>query len=178
MMKKAFSVLLAACLLVLCAIPAVAEDASDPTDLGVISLKLNSDVGGFTDSDFDKLIEINSGSVVCSNIWFYDYAGTTILDDKIVAGRSYTADYLLSAAPGFEMPESIDDLDVRIECGEGVKVINVSVTYSKIRNEDGEFEIHHNLKVFAKVLVDGSAFQRIIGRIVDIFLKIRAWSLY
>ena len=182
MMKKTLSVLLAACLVCFCLIPAFAagaDETGDPTDLGVIRVKLNSNVGGYTDSEVDKLIEIKSGHVVCEKgVYFYDYAGTTILDDKIVAGRRYTADYILTAAPGYEMPASVDDLQVEIETEKGVTVIQTVVTTGKYRLENGEFETRHSLKIFVKVAVDGNVFQRLIGSIVDIVLKIRAWSLY
>ena len=44
--------------------------------------------------------------------------------------------------------------------------------------EDGTVTVEKGLRIQARVVVDGRLFQRITGFLYDIYLKIRAWSLY
>lgn len=177
MMKKMISVLLAVCIVFLCLLPAAAAN-----DIGVISVRLNSDIAGLTRKDAEKMIELRSDNVVYRTdndgpVFVADYGGTAD-DGVLAAGRTYYVDYLLVAADGCALPEKLNDGDVQIECGKGVSVISTQIVTADIRGEDGNFEPFRGLRIYAKVVVDGNVFQRIIGMIHDLILKIRAWSLY
>ncbi|MBQ7595165.1 MAG: hypothetical protein IJU45_00710 [Clostridia bacterium] len=177
MLKKTISVLLVICSLFLLMTP-----VSALKETGVISLKLNSDIAGLTYADSEQLFEIKSDNVVYSKTHEFpvsvsDYAGTSSRD-TIVAGRTYYIDYSLSAADGYVLPEKLEKGDVEIECGKGVKVLNTQIVTGNYRQPNGEMLTVKGLNVTAKVLVDGNIFQRIAGFFYDIYLKIRAWSLY
>lgn len=177
MLKKSISVLFAALILCLCLLPAVASN-----DTGVISVKLNSNLAGKTTDDVEAFIEIKSGNVVSRAIYgkpvsASDYAGTPYFD-ALVAGRSFYIDYELLPADGFELPDKITDNNLKIECGKNVTVYSKQITESHTRNESGGFDVERSIRIEARVLVDGNAFQRIIGWFHDLILKISAWSLY
>lgn len=177
MLKKMISVLLALCVLFLCLLPAAAAGSN----FGVISVRLNSDIAGLTKDDAEKLIEIRSDNVVYKTgnggpVFFADYGGTAE-DGALVAGRTYTAYYSLEAADGYTLPDILNDNDVQIECGKGVSVISTQILSAKIRGEDGNFKEYREVRIFAQVVVDGNIFQRVIGMIHDLILKIKAWSL-
>ena len=151
-------------------------------DVGVVSVKLNSDIAGKTSADVDSLIELKSGSVVLHAIHgepvsASDYAGTPYYD-AFVAGRTYYISYCLCPADGYELPDELTDENLMIECGKNVTVYSKAITESHTRNENGGFDVEKALRIQASVLVDGNVFQRIIGWINDLILKIRAWSLY
>lgn len=176
-MKKAISLLLAVFLLCLCAMPVASLD-----EVGVVSVKLNSNVAGLTKNDTEKLFEIKGGNVVyqpdnAGPVYICNYAGTSD-SGKLVAGRTYTVYYSLVAAEGYELPDQINDGDVLIETEKGVRVIRTSITSGSVRGDDGILYKTKGLSIFAELKVDGNFFQRFIGRIHDIILKIKAWSLY
>lgn len=179
MLKKTVSVLLALCaVLYCCLLPAAAEEK----ELGVISVKLNSDIAGLTDKDADKLIELKSDNVVyCTDdgvpLLISNYAGTQERGE-LKAGRSYTIYYMLRAAEGYTLPDALQEGDVEIECGKGVTVLAKQITTSAKRGEDGEIDHTHGLRIFAKVVVDGNMLQRAFGFLYDLYLKIKAWQLY
>ena len=177
MLKKSISVLLVICSLFLLMTP-----VSALKETGVISLKLKSDIAGLTYIDAEQLFEIRSDNVVYSKTHQFpvavsDYAGTHTRD-TIVAGRIYYLDYYLSAADGYDLPEKIEEGDLEIECGKGVEVLYSQIAIGNYRQPNGEFVRIKGLRVTAKILVDGNAFQRIAGFFYDIYLKIKAWSLY
>ncbi len=177
MLKKSLAVFLAVFTAFCCLLPAAAL-----TETGRISLKLNSDIAGCTEKDVDRLVWIGSDNVVLrkrtnSPVSISDYAGTMQLGE-VKAGRTYYIDYDLEAADGYVLPEKLSDLDVEIECGKGVTVISAKLVSAQIRNDDGEFEEYRGVHIYARVLVDGNALQRIIGFFIDVILKIKAWSLY
>ena len=178
-MKKLISLTLILCVLLSClALPAAAQDETGP-----ISLRLNSDIAGCTRMDVDKLIEIRSPQVT-----FYPYGDSPIYITNYVgngeyahmdAGRTYGITYTLVAADGYTLPEEISDGDVIFDCGKGVDVVYCKVV--EIQNPDsapGENVRTRALRIIANVVVDGTAFQRIIGWFKDVILKIRSWSLY
>ena len=176
-MKKTVSVLLTVCLLCFCLLPAAAAK-----EIGVISLRLNSNIAGKTKNDVAQLIELRSDNVkygirTSEPISFADYGGTSE-NGKLVAGRTYTARYYLSAADGYALPEQLSDSNLIIECGKGVTVISKSIVTSRIRVEDGSFDEVKGIQIFAKVVVDGNFFQRMIGVFYDLFLKVKAFQLY
>lgn len=178
MLKKIFSVLLAVCAVCCCLLPA----ASAAAEMGTVKVKLNSDIAGCTERDVDQLIELKSDNVAFrqradSPVHVSDYAGT-MEPGKLVAGRTYYIDYSLVAADGYTLPEKLEDGDVEIECGKGVTVYHTAIVTGNIRGEDGEIHPNKGLRIQASVVVDGNAFQRIIGWFHDLILKIKAWSLY
>lgn len=177
MLKKTVCVLLCALIACCCLTPAAAAE-----DAGVITLRINSDIAGSTARDTERLIEVVSGNVVPgtpknSPVHVSDYAGTPT-DEILVAGRAYNIRYNLSAAEGFELPEKVTADNVKIECGKGADVYHVAITKGTYREESGEPVTYRGLQIYAVVTVDGNAFQRLIGWIHDLILKIRAWSLY
>ena len=178
MLKKGLSVLLVLCIFCGCMLPAAGAGK-----IGTIRLKLNSDIDGLTERHYEKVIEIKSDNVVYTKrsagpVSFSDYAGTPV-QGAVKAGREYTVHYLLDAAEGYALPDDPDELDVEIECGKGVKVISKQIVSARERDESGNFVVtYRGLMIYASIVVDGSVFQRMIGRIHDIIIKIRAWSLY
>lgn len=180
-MKKAIAVILAVWALAFCMIlPAGAQAGS-----GAISLRLNSDVAGCTRADAEKLLEIRSGNVifyrgVAGPIDIANYAGGGEYA-HMDAGRTYVITYTLEAADGYTLPEALADGDAALDCGKGVSVISCGIV--ELRNPDlhpapGDAPTTRVLRITAKVVTDGTAIQRIIGWLKDIFLKIRWWSLY
>lgn len=156
--------------------------AAARNDIGVISLKLYSDVDGKKSTDVQELIEIRSDNVVYDNkfnepVSVSDYAGT-VEYEPLAAGRTYFVNYYLSAAEGCTLPDSISDGDIDIECGKGVSVISAQITNGHYKLDDGTFSDVKGLRVYARVTVDGNVFQRIVGFFHDMILKIQAWSLY
>ena len=178
MLKKSLAVLLSMCAVLCCMLPAAAAQE----DMGVIRVTLHSDIAGLTENDTEKLIEIRSDNVVyttlpCGPVSISDYAGT--METGVVkAGRSYTIDYYLDPAEGYTLPETLTDGDVEIECGKGVTVISTQITTDARRDDNGNFTNRRALHIYAVVVVDGSILQRIVGWLYDIYLKMRAWSLY
>ena len=176
-MKKILSLLLAACLLGCCLLPAFAAEP-----VGKVSVRLNSNIAGCTRADYEQMFEIVSGNVVYSfrssgPVSISDYAGTPEYA-HMTAGRTYYLDYVLDAAEGYEFPEKLADEDLEIECGEGVRVYNKSIVVGPYREENGEIVRYKGLRIQASVVVDGNVIQRIIGFFTDMILKIKAWSLY
>ena len=177
MIKKTLCVILALFSLLCCLTPASAQ-----REMGKISVKLRSDIAGVTEEETEKLIELKSDNVVFSYesgtpVSFYDYAGS-VYNEPAVAGRKYGVDYLLEAAEGFTLPEKIEAGDLDIECDSGVRVISASIVSARKRDADGDFYTFTGLRITAEILADGNLFERIAGFFYDIYLKIRAWSLY
>lgn len=180
MLKKTVCALLALCVLSCCLLPASAA-ALRPT--GEIRLKLNSDVAGCLYLNSNNFIEILSDNVILNPdrdapVSVSDYAGT-VYYCPLEAGRTYYVSYSLVAADGYVLPEKLSDGDVTIECGKGVTVYSVQITTKNVRNDEGVIETSKGLQIHASVVVDSNHFwERIFGFLYDIYLKIRAWSLY
>ncbi len=177
MLKRTIGLLLTVLVLCFCLLPAAAQN-----ETGVITLRLNSDIDGRTKWDVEQLIEIKSGNVVYSTyrtapVSVSDYAGTPD-SGKLKAGRTYNIHYQLSAAEGYELPETVTADNVKIECGKGVKVHAVQITRGTYREENGALVTCRGLLIYASVVVDGNIFQRVIGWFHDLILKAKAWSLY
>ncbi len=174
MLKKTFAVLLA-----LCAVYSLLLPAEALRDTGTIAVKLNSDIAGATRRDAERLIELQSPNVVLSTrgdgpVTVADYGGTGE-NGALKAGRTYSVYYTLTAAEGYELPETLRDGDVSITCGKGVKVISVQIV--TLPGKNGEI-LFRGVQIFAQVVVDGNVFQRVIGYFYDVILKIKSWSLY
>ena len=174
--KKLLALLLAFCALCACLLPAAAAQ----NERDVIKVKLNSAIAGLTDQDTEQLIELQSDNVVyraAGAVSIADYAGDVDFA-PVVAGRTYYISYDLSPAPGFTLPAQLEEGDVEITCEKGVTVYAVQVVTAPIRNDDGTFMDSYGLMINAKVVADGSILQRIAGAVYDLWLKLRAWSLY
>ncbi len=174
-MKKTVSAVLAAILLLFSLLPAAAQPEAD-----VISLRLHSDVAGCTAADAARLIEILSPQVA------YRTDGSTVRISNAAgggeyahmdSGRSYYIVYTLSAAPGYQLPETLSENDISIECGKGVSLISFGVVELAVPS-GGKDARERVLRIYANVVPDGSVFQRIVGFIKDVILKIRSWQLY
>lgn len=181
-MKKLIAVILAACaLFCLFLLPAGAQ-----TEKTEISLRLNSHIAGCTRADADQLIEILSGPVK----YCYDEKGYSIFIANCVggmegahmdAGRTYVITYTLEASDGYVLPETLSDGDVLLDCAKGVSVISCGVVEQKHTDPDpasGEATTARVLRITAKVVVDGTSIQKVIGWLRDLLLKIRSWSLF
>ena len=180
-MKKLIAVILAACML-FCFL---AHSAGAQTEGNVIALRINSNIAGCTRADAEKLLEIRSGQVT-----YYDENGYSIFIANCVgggehahmdAGRTYVITYTLAAADGYTLPEALSDGDIILEYGKGVSKVFCNII--ELQNTDpspapGEAKTTRVLRVTAKVVVDGTPVQRVIGWLKDLFLKIRSWSLY
>ena len=181
MLKKAVCALLVLCALSCCLLPAASAAAAQPT--GVITLKLKSDVAGCLYLNSDNFIEITSDNVVLNTnrdapVSVSDYAGT-VYYCPLVAGRTYYVNYELVAADGYELPDQLNEGDVQIECDKGMTVYSVQIVQANTRDENGEVKHFKGLLIHASVVVDSNHFwQRPFGFLYDIYLKIRAWSLY
>ncbi|MBQ4364740.1 MAG: hypothetical protein II804_00570 [Clostridia bacterium] len=177
MMKKMLSVALCLLVVCFCLLPAFGLE-----DCGTISVRLNSDVAERTKNDVQALFALRSGNVTYGirggePIQIADYGGTEETG-RLVAGRTYTVSYTLSAADGYVLPQQLDDNNLQISCGKGVSVISRAIVSARVRTDDGSFDEIRGVRIFAKLTVDGNVFQRFIGRIHDLILKAKAWSLY
>ena len=177
-MKRTFALMLVLVLLCGCLLlPAHAE-----APVGAVKLRLRSDVAGYSCKDYTRFMEIVSGNVVYSTgsagpVYASDYGGTSD-DGKLVAGRTYYVSYVVQAADGYTLPDKIDDVQLSFDCGKGVSVITSQIVVGNYRTDDGTFVRSKSLRVYAELVVDGNIFQRIVGYFTDLYLKIRAWSLY
>lgn len=180
-MKKLIAVILAACALVcLLLLPIGAQ-----TEENVISLRLNSHIAGCMRSDAEKLIEIRSGHVEYYNENGYAVSIANCAGGgeyaHMDAGRTYVITYTLAASQGYTLPETLSDGDVSLDCAKGVSVISCDII--ELQNTDpnsvpGEANTTRVLRITAKVVVDGTAIQKVIGWLRDLLLKIRSWSLF
>ncbi len=177
-MKKLISVTLALILLCGCLL----LPAGAARELGPVHVKLNSDVAGCGEAQYAQIFEILSGNVTYGQkhgepVSISDYVGRP-LEGAMEAGRTYNVSCLLDAAEGFEMPESLPEGAVTVDCGKGVTVYHIAVVYGKYRQADDSYEIYRGIRINATVVVDSSTMQRVIGWLKDTILKIRMWQLY
>ena len=179
-MKKLISLTLAVCVLLGCLLP-LASAAAEPE--GPIILRINSDVAGCTQKDYEKIIEIRSPQVTYYPnreypITIANYAGGGEYA-PMEAGRNYTVNCTLVAADGYTLPEELADGDVVFDCGKGAKVVYCKVAEMHVPNPDPHVDERVRvIRIIADIVVDGNPIQRIIGWIRDVILKIRSWQLY
>ena len=179
-MKKLFCIILACCVFLPCLMLPTGAADSDPD---AIVLRLNSDVAGCTAAEYENLIEIVSGPVRFSTMSTYpvdiNYITSAAIREPMTAGRAYYVTYYLIAEDGYTLPDELGADDVTLELGKGVEVILCGIVDYYISNgapREGTFL--RTLRIVAKVVVDSNAFQRIIGWLSDLILKIRSWQLY
>ncbi|MBP9989785.1 MAG: hypothetical protein KBT46_09850 [Ruminococcus sp.] len=142
-------------------------------------IELNSNISGYTYQDYEKFVEIKS-----DKIDFYipknsdvalvaDYRGSMYLGD-LKPGRTYYIYYYFAPNEGYEIPDELNDSNFKIDCGSGCSVVS-------LRKVAMYYSFEKTIPLIAldtKVVVDGNIFQKIIGRIQDIILKIKSWSPY
>lgn len=144
-----------------------------------ISAIFNTDIGGLSYADYDKLCEITSDEIVFNTVspappvFVADYAGNVYLYE-MKPGRTYYIEYSFIAADGYELPEKVGIEDFKADYS---GICDIYWCGIKTGN-DNNGNIRNSLSVNAKVTADGTFIQRLIGRIADIILKLRAWSLY
>ncbi len=180
-MKRWICVWLALC--ILCCGSAMTTAAAAEPEKDVISLYLHSDVAGCTEKDADKLLEIRSPQVEYYNSSSCPVSIATASGGgeyaHMEAGRQYTITYTLVAADGYTLPETIDEVELAIECGKGVKVLSSRIAELYVRRDENGKDIRVRvLRILANVVVDSTVLQRIIGWFKDLYLKIRWWQLY
>ncbi|MBQ6065987.1 MAG: hypothetical protein IJK89_04120 [Clostridia bacterium] len=180
-MKKLISLSLAVCVLLGCLLPLAS--AAQTEAQGPIALRVNSDVAGCTEKDYEQIVEILSPQVTyytdgSNPISIATYAGGGEYA-HMEAGRSYSVTCTLVAADGYTLPEELAEGDVSFECGKGAKVVYCKVAEMHVPNPDPHVDARVRvLRIIATIVVDGTPFQRVIGWIRDIILKIRSWQLY
>ncbi len=177
MKKQNLSLLICLIVICTCLLPAAGLQTC-----GTISVRLNSNIAGLTKRDVQQLFELHSDNVEYGlrggdPVSVADYGGTEE-SGRLVAGRTYSVYYVLSAADGWVLPDQLTENSLDISCGKGVKVISKAIVTSPVRMEDGSFDVKRGVQIFAQVVVDGNVFQRVIGFLHDLILKVKAWSLY
>ena len=180
-MKKTVSAVLVVCLLLCCLHMPAAAQAEEQ----VIRLRINSDVAGCTEDDCARIAEILSPQVVYrftrsgrGPVLIAAAAGGSP-NGPIEAGRMYTLTCMFAAADGYALPDTLSEGDVVLECGKGITVISCEVVNMSLGlNDDGTAKTEKALRVYVKLIADGSVFRRMIGIIKDLIQRIRAWSLY
>lgn len=173
-MKKPLSLVLALLLLGCCCGLGAAAAA-----VGPVRVKLNSDVAGCSAADYTKFMELQSDNVTWSffsgaPVSVSDYAGTST-SAALTAGRTYYVTCLLEAASGCALPAADD---VVVTCGSGVTVLAKQIVSTDYRTADGSFAHFTGLQISAKLTVDGNVLQRVVGRLLDIVARLRAWQPY
>lgn len=170
-MKKYISVFLAALLMMTALF--IPVDAAEKIDS--ISFSFSNDLVGLTDKDIDSFKVETSDNVIFDDdpILVADYTGAAYLGE-IRPGRTYYIYYDFVAADGYELPDEVNEENISIKCDDGVSVI----WYGKTIGPYIDGKPSEGLMFFTKLEAPGNFFQRLFGRIADIFLKIRAWSPY
>ena len=180
-MKKLLCILLVCCIFM----PGMLLTSAKSSETDAIVLRLHSDVAGCTRSDYEQLIEILSDQVQFKQWEHKEYpvdienAASFSTHEGMTAGRTYYITYYLAAADGYTLPDEIGEDDVVLQCGKGVEVILCGIVdYYTPSATPLKGTTTRTLRIVAKVVVDGSVFQRIIGWLKDLILKIRSWQLY
>ena len=181
-MKKTVSVVLAAVLLLCCLLPAAAQE-TESLPVGAIRLRVHSDVAGCTEKDADRLIEILSGHVVFREGGIYPVSISNVIGEsengQMAPGRQYTIIFTFVAEEGYALPDALAEGDVTFECGKGARIASCRVADFAIPGAPPRSpERLRALQIYAVVVTDSNVFQRLVGIFKDLWLKIRAWSLY
>ena len=173
-MKKFTACLLAALCICFSLLPAAAEGTAS----AVVTLR--SDIAGVDYTTPERIAVIESDSIVfnpdafLSCIQINDCVGNIILE-PLKAGRTYVVCLSFIAADGYTLPDELTEENFRIEGSDNCNVFICHKAFSGYREGALRDEC---IEVEAEITVDGNLFQRIIGKILDILLKIRSWSPY
>ena len=177
MFKKTLSVMLTLCAVLCMLLPAAAA-----TPTGPVSITVHSDIAGCTENDLQKLITVDSGEVVP---WTHGGVPVTIAEyaggspqGGVEPGRTYYIYFTFEAAEGYELPETTAGGWLTVACDKGVELIRADVVNIAVSQGSARGGTLRGLRIYAKVVAQGTVFQRILGWIKDIIDKIRAWSLY
>lgn len=170
-MKK----IIAGLLTVLTLFTAISFTASAAKQTENLSVTLRTDIAGLSYGDYEKLYEITTDEIVINTksealpVFIADYAGDVYLY-AMKPGRTYYIEYSFIPAEGYEFPESVSLDDFKVDYSGNCDIYWCGV---KTGNNGSR-----SVSINAKVVVDGNVIQRIIGRISDIIIKLRSWSLY
>ncbi|MCR4615422.1 MAG: hypothetical protein K5756_04660 [Clostridiales bacterium] len=177
-MKKAISILFALIFaLSVLTLPASAKSA-DAVQYAKISAVFHSDIAGITDKDYDRLVDLSGGDLKFREafnevrVTVHDCVGKTY-EGVLKPGRTYEISYEFIAEDGYELPKDVKKNDEGFVCGKGCTVYSCQYISNVAPNTSGPL-----LYVTTGVLVDCNVFQWIFGKIADLILEIRAWSLY
>ena len=179
MTKKLISLLLAAVFVFMLAMPALAADKPQEGPTPIV-LHFKSSIGGLISADYEQFADINCDTVDFNTvdrnepIGVSDYGGTPDYGE-IRAGRSYYVYYSFVPVNGYVLPEKLDETNTTITCDKGVRILSYAVTADTSKDNGVD---DRTILVTAFIKADGDFMQRLFGRIYDIYLKIRAWSLY
>jgi len=164
-MKKSLSLILA--VVMLFSLMTFCVSAKEEEE---IYISVSNEIVGLSDDDYDNFpIEFSDNIKPADDPIMVCSYTNEIYSGEIKNGRTYYIYYYFVPQSGNTFPYELNDETVNIECGEGCSL----VWYGKTVGADTE-----GLSVYIKVETQGNFFQRLLGRIADIFLKIRMWSPY
>lgn len=152
--------------------------AADAAVTDNMTVELFSDVAGASAEDVERFIslppELIPNDITGTPVSVYDCIGTPYFD-ALKPGRSYTVYFSVLPAEGCEFPDEVNSDNMTVKCAKGNSVFWYGKTHG-LKDENGilrqSVEIHTTLKV------DGNAFQRFFGKLIELFMKIKAWSPY
>lgn len=170
-MKKALSVFL----ICLCLFSALAFPSSAQEETEKFALVFHSDLAGCTPQDRDRFIEVQSGHIHPKepDVFVADCVGDVYFD-ALKPGRTYTVLYSFVMDDGYDCPEALDESNVSLTCDPGCSVYWYGISSAVY----GDGIRRSYLNFHTTVTVDGTFFQRLFGKLADLFLKIRMWSPY
>ena len=143
------------------------------------SLYIHSDIANLTENDREKLLTVEELPLAfCETgapaVLIADAAGTQTTK-RIVAGRTYTICFTLVPVGGYVLPETVDNSTFSVRCGKGASLVSVG----KVRFPQAQDEANQEgVQIIAQVRADGNLWERLFGKVADLWLKVRAWSVY
>ncbi|HBL40738.1 MAG TPA: hypothetical protein DDY98_03890 [Ruminococcaceae bacterium] len=169
-MKKTVSV----CVAILLALFPLVLSAS-ATQQANVAAKFTGRLGGMSVADFRRFADLSGGNLIFHTEENDDR--TIVCDctgdlyfDKMIPGRTYTVTFEFAPAPGYAFADEVTEENANFTCEEGSEIVWVRL----VRGNQGETY----LSVCEKVCVPGTWWERIIGKVSDWILRIKAWSLY
>lgn len=140
-----------------------------------LSVSFSDNIVGLTYEDYDKFGVKTSANITFDDdpILVADYTGSAYLGE-IKPGRTYYIYYNFVAADGYELPEEINEKNVSVKCSDGCSVI----WFGKTQGAYVDGKPSYGLMFYTEIKTPGSFFQKFFGKLADIFLKIKSWSLY
>ena len=143
------------------------------------SIYIHSDIADLTADDREMLLTVEGLPLAfCETgapaVLIADAAGTQTME-KIVAGRTYTIYFTLTPVGGSVLPEKVDGSTFAISCGKGASLVSVGkVRFPQAQGQENA----EGVQIVAQVRADGNLWERLVGKLIDLWLKVRAWSLY